>query len=84
VRMTHRATVRSRRDPCVTRRNIVDVLIPRLSNLGLKERGGLEGDRGSAEDWLLLASVVAPEGPSSEGAGGSSRSAGWRAGTTVS
>ena len=83
MRMTHKATVSRKRDPCVTRRKMVDVLTPRLSNLGLKERAGLEVDRGSVEGWLPPASAVA-DGPSSEGAGGCSLSAGWWAGTTVS
>ena len=83
VRMTHKATVTSRREPWVTRRMIVDSLTPYLVNLGLKtEKRGRVEDWDSAAGWLPFTLVVG-DGPCSEDAGGGPLSAGCLAGRDV-
>lgn len=83
ARMIHKAMEVRRRDPCVTRRKIVDVLTPCLPTLGLrKEKKGLEEGWDAAEGGLPPALAIG-DGPSAGAAGGGSVSAGCRAGSVV-
>jgi hypothetical protein len=82
--MIHKAMEVRRREPCVTRRKIVDVLTPCLLTLGLrKEKKGLD-DGWDAEEGGLPPALAIGDGPSASAAGGGSGvSAGCRAGRVV-
>jgi hypothetical protein len=76
ARMTHKEMVRSKREPWVTKRKMVEALTPCLVNLGLKERAGIDDGWDPAEDWSMFVLAIG-EGPSSAGGtGGCSLSAG--------
>lgn len=73
--MTHKPMVISKSEHWVTRRKMVDVLTPRLPNLGLrKEKMGVDGGWGWTGGWSPFPLAIVG-GTGSEGAGRGSTTA---------